>query len=130
MENDCEYIYCSITSEDAILESKHRNKLHCVGWVIFIYSITSNNVMVKFEVMPYLNFNPLKGISRRGWSCIIITLVCTCTDGCNQAFSAILILQHLLHSRRLQDSMETRCTVSHLQAMCLHSVYADYGIII
>ncbi len=48
MENDCECIYCSITSEDAILESKHRNKLNCVGWVIFIYSITSNNVMVKF----------------------------------------------------------------------------------
>uniref|UniRef100_A0A0E9XL89 Uncharacterized protein n=1 Tax=Anguilla anguilla TaxID=7936 RepID=A0A0E9XL89_ANGAN len=26
-----------------------------------------------------------------------------CTDGCNQPFPALLVLQHLLHSRRLRE---------------------------
>lgn len=76
MENDYDYISCSITYEDAISESKHQNKLHGVGWVIFIYLIKSNNMMVKFEVMSCLYFKPHKGITIRGWPCIIMTLVC------------------------------------------------------
>lgn len=42
---------------------------------------------------------------------------CTCTNGCNEAFPAILILQHLLHSSRLQESMQNRCTVSIIQVV-------------
>lgn len=53
MENDSWVYLLLFPFEDAILESKHQNKMHCVGWLIFIY------LMVKFEVMSYLIFNQI-----------------------------------------------------------------------
>lgn len=32
--------------------------------------------MVWSEVMSHLNFNPQSGVTVRGWSCVIVTLVC------------------------------------------------------